>query len=303
MKAIGFIGNVLLYFVYSHGRRLNQLSVSVYFKSMALFSCLQISFHISSHFNWYKMFNKSRVPIMVLNYFIRLFLLTTVWLQVVVTLDRLLTILFSIRFPFLKRRFFHRLVVASVIAYNTVLYLTILIITSSRIEMNIKETRSFRNLKRIIDLCNSTLLPFLLILSFSVATFAAMVRTHRHLNSLGPEPSRLKKRSRRDIKFGMTLIVVNLTFVIFMVIDRLNLNGVLNPFDNSNQYLAYLVFNMIIVQFSDAYYILNFYVQLLVNSLVRRECRRLFRRIVCRRRPRTIQPTRSVSFSRGRSIF
>lgn len=301
MKTIGLVGNILLFLVYMFGRKLRQLSVSVYFQSITSICCLQICFYLLTGLNVFSIFNRSAVSLKMLNYFSSLFLPITVWLELVVTLDRFLNILFPIRFPFLKKHSFQRLVVVIVIIYNMIFYLSILIVIEMRLKLNIKESKLLMKIKQTLDLYNSTIVPLALILTFTIATFVAVIRSQRHIESLGHEHHRLKKRRRRDLKFGMTMIAVNLFFLIFTVINRLSFLFVLNPFDPAKQYVVFMIFSMIVFELSESYYIFNFYVQLAVNSLVRRESRHFLRRLFCLR-SRIQSPARSVSFSRGRSF-
>lgn len=301
MKTIGLVGNILLFVVYIHSRRLRQLSVSAYLQPMAFFCGLQILFDMAKDFNLLNFPIRLGIFYKIFNYVVQtLFPSVTIWLQVVVTLDRLLTILFSIRFPFLKKHFFQRAVVSSVVVYNFFFYLSVFFLTERRNQWNVKELVHSIKLKIKIDLYNSTIVPFVLILTFSVTTFVVMVFSHRRIELLTQDHLRAKKRRRRDIKFGATMLFVNILFLGFMALNRFNLS-ILNPFDSKSQHVAFFIVKMIIEQLSESFYIFTFYVQLAVNSMVRRECRRLLRRLVCVRLKR-IQPVECVSFSRARSF-
>lgn len=164
------------------------------------------------------------------------------------------------------------------------------------------EIRRHVEIKLSIALYNNTLVPFVLILTFSLATLAAMIHSQRGIKSLGLDHSRSKKRRQRDIKFGMTMIVVNLLFLLLMAVNQLKYFTILNPFNPKKQLIPFRIFNMCILQLSDCYFMTNFYVQLAVNKMVRRECKRLLRQLVCLHNTRSVQPVGVFSFSRDRSF-
>jgi len=111
-----------------------------------------------------------------------------------------------------------------------------------------------------MDLANCALIPFLLMLFFSILLIRAIFKSRRriHLNNSAREKKRLKK----DIKFAISSLLMNLLFVIL----HLPFSSVifLTFYDN------YDLFNI----FYYIYYIsygINFYIIFFTNSLFRTE--------------------------------
>ena len=114
-----------------------------------------------------------------------------------------------------------------------------------------------------MDLANFFLLPFFLMLLFSILLISTILKSRNTMNS--NNTARENQHSRKDIKLSISLLFMNLLFLL------LNLPVEINqflPFDSDK----YTIVNYI-------YYIsyaVNFYVLLVTNSLFRKEFYSLF---------------------------
>ena len=114
-----------------------------------------------------------------------------------------------------------------------------------------------------IDLINSSFLPFLIMffISISLITFVHRSRSRSRANN-----SSSSTGSRRDIKFAITVVSLNIMF--FLLTFPIALNDL--PFMSFGDSIG-----DISLAFYYAYYSLGFYVQLLVNSDFRHEFLRM----------------------------
>jgi hypothetical protein len=113
-----------------------------------------------------------------------------------------------------------------------------------------------------MDLANCALIPFLLMLFFSILLIRAIFKSRRriHLSNSARENKRLKK----DIKFAISLLSMNLLFILLnLPIEIYNLIYT-NTYYNNNIYISLsYIYNL-----SSA---VNFYLNLLTNNLFRKE--------------------------------
>lgn len=109
------------------------------------------------------------------------------------------------------------------------------------------------------------------------ATIIGVNMVHKRAKKYsGPAKSRQKSQNR-DIKFAVTMIFLNILFLLFkipnFVIFIANFSNILDNLDTDS--LA--IFSYLYVILLSLYFAIDFPIQLLVNSLVRQEFCRLFR--------------------------
>jgi hypothetical protein len=117
----------------------------------------------------------------------------------------------------------------------------------------------------IMDLVNCVLAPFLLMMTFSSLLIGAIFKSRRiiHLN----DSEKKKKRLKRDIKFSISSLSMNLLFVILNM--PIEIEIFFSYYDNND---LYVIFNYLYF-FS---YAVNFYIILFTNSQFRKEFFSLF---------------------------
>lgn len=298
IRSIGLIGSVLMFAVYSQ-QSLRRLSVSVYFRYMAIvcFTSNVFSFIQFDPSNPSKnFFFDFKVIYKISNFLTNLLVPISVWLEVLASLDRLVTILFPFRFKWIQNTYIQLVTIASIVIYNMLIYVYNLIeryflFDIFQIARNVRNQKKLENIIRIVDLMSSSVVPFIIMLGSSIVIFVGVVRVHRRIKSssimFGISSS--QRRLLRDIKFGLSMIILNVLFFIFIVAYRLHNLFHLNPFDEDTHIIYFLFFNKFFSDLSEYYYLINFYIQILVNSLVRKElfsiCNRLInrtRRFLCR---------------------
>lgn len=267
MKSIGIVGNILMLIVYSHGS-LRRMSVAVYFRAIAVLVLVQIV---------YSYVGKSLQSLVISNeitfklemYLKNLVVPITIWLEVVVSVDRMFNILFPRKFNILQKPLAKCLLIAAVCFYNMIVYMYLPIKVST---YNLGGQRELVRILFLISLVNDSLVPFAIMFAMSIAIFVGVVRAHGRIKrSVGN--ARSKRTVLKDIKFGVTMLVLNLFFFVCIGLYRLNYH--INPFA-PNLTLNSRVFYSIVNNLNEFYYYVIFYIQLGVNSLVRKELGRVF---------------------------
>lgn len=270
----GIIANIISFKVFTR-EKFKKTSFSVYYQSLAISDSISLL--------WvYIAFCADRY---------RLNLLTTVflckyfrtqthvgrgissWLLTLISLDRVISLIFPKRFLFLTKKKIQLMVVGCITAYHVLFNIPLLI------EMVYIETfvfDSFGNLttKQISCLdpandaliwivrTNTRIIPFVIMLILTVLTVGLIVRSCRKLESKAVKSENLSINS--DTKFAITSIVFNVLFIVLnlpvFILDFLKL-------DDDLSLVLRNVFNV----FYHTSFAMNFFVNLLTNTIFRDE--------------------------------
>lgn len=274
--SLGLIGELLMFVIY-YQPSLRKLSVSVYFRSMALvglFKCIYLFTVFKQLFETQPNLSLSHEIVIYVN---SLFVPISVWLEVAASFDRFVTISFPMRFRFIQKRLVQRTTVLVLVIYNMGFYVNTITSVWTKGFLSLEDRLRYYYILYLMDLVNSSALPFFLMMLMSVAMFASVLRVHRRMKrTVGRIIGAQNRRLVRDIKFGVTILVLNVLFFIFIGIFRLHKLVRINPFDRSANYFYFLLFESLMMNISEYYYLSNFYVQLAINSVVRSELLKIF---------------------------
>lgn len=271
LESFGIVGNLLMFVVYYRGS-LRRLSISVYFRWISIYSTIQILCLIIVEPYWTKFVFKSVASLKIAFYLKSTISPTAVWFEVAASLDRFLTILFPIKFRFLQKRWVKSVVVATVFAYNMIFYSYLLFEVNLPSKLGIKANQRLKNLIYTLNLINMTIVPFVLMLSLSIATFIGVLRAHQRIKSLSRRNNMSARRKiTRDVKFGVTMIFLNFLFLICVGLSTLNNSIGINPFSPSVNLAAHIICSILLDNIFFYYFTITFYVHLAVNNLVRKE--------------------------------
>lgn len=276
MKYFGLVGSVLMFAVYSRPS-LSNLSLSIYYRCMALVCFLSC---INSLLRFYcikEILSASVFLAYLTLYVLDLFAPVSAWLEVLASLDRLITIVFPFKFKFIQKTRFQSIFIAIVILLNLLLYLHYLIgkkylyVLAGIPENDEQGEVKIVEIIYLLDMINSSAIPFAIMLVTSVATFVGVWRAHRRIKFSHSTRNVAQQRLLRDLKFGVTIIILNVLFFICIGLNRLaNLVNII-PFDRQTQIVGFYGFNYILTNIYEDYYLLHFYFHLSVNSIVRKE--------------------------------
>lgn len=283
MQYLGLVGSALMYAIYSR-RNLASLSMSIYIRFMAVICfCSNVVTLIMIDY-YFQIFRLSWYLGKLLDFTPKLLVPFSVWLEVLANVDRFLTILFPFRFKCIQNKKIQFVYIVNVLILNTLLHLDKLILTRRYIHVifGIPENKDGRakisKLIGITQLVSNTLLPFVIMLTTSIVMVAGVWRVHRRMKSsfTSTRDASLHRKLVRDIKFGTTMIVLNVSFFISIGLNQLSNVVNLNPFSSLTQPFCYFFFYYLLAQCSNYYYFLIFYIQLLVNSVVKSELIKIF---------------------------
>lgn len=270
----GIIGNMIVFIIY-YSAAIKKYSISNYFRAVAIFDNLTLL----NLFSLY-MTNKFGIDLTKsIDFFCKFqayFLYTngpiSTWLMVAISIDRYFNIAYPKRFPLLVNNNFQLVVIFTIIVFNYIYYSFLtwnsFLFNSSANGTNI--TTCITNVDYLItawmDFFNSTILPFLLMIFISLALILSIQKSRAKIHNSASKNAGL---SRRDRKFAITTLSLNLIFLILL--GPVEFYGI---FNNTNDPANSAYNNMIDYIALELYYLnyaIGFYVQLVVNSLFRNE--------------------------------
>lgn len=276
----GTFGSILMFFVYMQPK-FRKLSVSTYFCAMSV-SNLVININAILQFldNYFdiNLFDNSEFTCKTLHFVIFLAGPLSAWFLVAAGIDRYLSIFYPGRFAIIKKSRFSLAAVLAILTLNIAIYFHLF--------LNLYLSKTFRQSSQmthaycdgnlgtkfsIIDLFNSTVLPFILMIGTSVVTVNGIVKSrHRMRKSFNLEAQR--RIQLRDIKYGVTVIVLNITFLILnaphpvIVLMSTEIKH-FSIFNSQITFILELLFYFLYYLF----YSITFYEQIAINSTVRKE--------------------------------
>jgi hypothetical protein len=201
------------------------------------------------------------------------------WLLVAISIERCLTIVFGNRIQILKNKKFEISLIALVIIYNCLLYTPFLAyqelqqsLTNStdsnetQIEYNCEFTSiEYIQTFYLMDMINSTLAPYGIMLVSSIILIVFVVKSRIRVRHL--ENRKEKKSLMKEIRFGMTVLLMNFFFAILnLPICVANYNDTLSDF--VYDFFAYIF----LTSFS-----INFYILIGFNTIIRKEEAEMFK--------------------------
>lgn len=282
IAVFGMVGNTFMFLIYSRPK-LERFSLSTYFRFVAVvnfaLNSIWIAFFVAKNFN-FKIQTSSPLACKLTIYLISLTGPMSSWLEVAAGLDRFFTIIYPGRFDFIRKVWFRRAVVSALLLVILIIYAYLLFEYDLRFENH----TNFNPVCRIagqdptayVDLICACLLPFGFMVFSSAATLFVVIRSREKANS----DVLVNTRRRRDIKFGITIIFLNLFFLTMSAPIRF---GFLFLLDRRypEQILQSLLFQTIATFLYDILHSGGFYLQVIVNSLVRIELVRFIRSKFC----------------------
>lgn len=282
-SALGLAGNSLMFIVYTR-RDLRKLSVSTYFRSLALANLAVNLISIQSFiekFLDYNIASQSTLACKLVIYMVYATVAVSAWLEVAASLDRFIVIFYLNRFAFVYKPHFRRTIVILIFLFNSSCYLYLLL------DLHIEkfydgDTQTFRkncvtrNLKttEILDVFNSVLVPFVIMLVTSCATLVGLLRARTRVSSNMNARCRSKSIHssirHRDIKFCVTLLILNAAFLVLNLPNQF-VNLVYFYFNDSIDFDTFENLSAFAHFFNSIGFSATFFIQAGINSLVRKK--------------------------------
>lgn len=278
---VGLVSNAFMFVIFSHRSVIHHHhSMSTYFRAMALvnfyisINCAEIS--IQQKFG-FKIFTYSSITCRILMFTVYVSGPTSAWFQVAAGIDHFLKIFYPNRFNFIRYPSSSLFVVCIIVVYNIAFYFNLLI------DLRLVEYPAiFNNMiseeclvddsspTQILDLINSSVAPFVLMMATSILTLVGLIKSRNRVKlSTTRNPT-------RDVKFGVTLIVINFVFFIFVIPNPLfnlivvNWWSFIDPETNFRLNILFIICYYL-------FYSTTFFVQLVVNNIVKNQFVKLLR--------------------------
>ena len=214
---IGFTANKLTWFVFSRKKFQNTI-FSTYFRALCLFNSLTILFRIDTFLDAFDLKNiKSYSSFSCHSYYYFIYVIPDLsnWTAVVISIDRMISILSPNQYSFRKKKKFQLFIILILILINLVLntstiFLIDFINTNSSNQTNDYICNNEGVTLDLIDIIYSVLIPFTLMIMFNTIIIKKIhdSRTKSHNSS-----SSIKKK---DIKFAITSITLNILFFVLL---------------------------------------------------------------------------------------
>lgn len=281
IQYVGIVSNLLMLVVFYQGN-LRKLSFSTFIRCLAFFCACHNSYYLFDYYNLVTFYADQYEIMCRLKVFFHLFTQPVcAWFEVLASLDRFLTIVFPLKFRLASKPFRRLCLAAFVILFNTACYSNYLLQNQIKFDNQATKCPIVNRYKLVmIDFVNGAAVPFTLMIVLSVATFVGVRKAHQRVRSSSKE-DRARRTRIRDNRFGATMIVLNIVFVLFNLPHRffnVLMWHSIPLFDNP--FVRNLIRD-VFAEFYEAYYAIIFLIQLAVNNQVRREFLLLLAR-VCR---------------------
>lgn len=287
---LGVPGNILMLIVFSK-KQLNKLSTAVYFRAIAVANLIILV-------NCIKLFCEDKYGVYLLNQTSLLCKLTifgtffidsfSAWCLTATAFDGFVTIVHPAMFKICLTPFFALFLIIIIIIYNFLFYSNTILFydlnetnststNDSKISSSSFECESLvSDIINLMDLINSTIIPFMIMFVLTIVTVNQVLHSHNRMRRFS-STRQLNQTHQKDVRFSMTVIILNLVFLILNVPTPLmNTLGHyqwvrLDPF----------VFKLLIRFFTylrNLFYAIVFYLQLAINVIIRKEFLDLFNR-------------------------
>lgn len=283
MTIAGVIGNILMFLVLSRAS-LAKISMSIYFRALALSSILvniDAIYMISISRSWLDInFPDYWLMCKLFAFITYVAISASSWFQVAASVDGFLTIVCSTRFRLVRTQKCRLAIAALIFIYSILfnLYQLFHIHMMPIFDPQTNTTSYICNSQQpkgllIAWYINLAFVPFLIMIVCSFATYRGVIRARP--KSLGR--IHYSTIHYRDIRFGMTLIVLNFVFLVsfapFAIVFMFPASWLLS--------MDRLWFIIIYHSFEFLYnwhFSMNFYMQLGINKLFRRQFIEIFKK-------------------------
>lgn len=271
----GLIGNILQFRIYSK-KSLKKYSFTFYFRITSivdLFITLHlIKLYLDVQFN-YRLYEQSNFLCKFVTYSIYAAGAISAWTLVAMSLDRLVTIVFPRKFLFLFKKNYQVIILVLIFALNGAYYSFLFVdLNILNANLTIYENKStilrYCNLNEHmkmhwLDLANAAVVPFTLMIMINIIILRYIFKSRKKIN-ICPNA----RLSRRDRKFSITSISLNLIFLLLNA--PTNIYSIVHEYQKIDVHLHKLLDTTFLLMFYSNY-ALNFYLQILVNSILRNE--------------------------------
>ena len=219
MVSIGLAGNIITFIVFSR-KAFMKNSIRTYCRALAVSQCLTL-IQLITDVNY--LVNKTTLLNINDGWCKAVMYIQTEnnaipgWILVAFSVDKTLSMR-RIQISILRNKWFQRLVIAIIVVFNLLLYIEIPITISLRQYSNYVKvlycdfaTLDYFTVFIVINLLESTLIPFGIMMVSSVVTIRVLYKSRRSLEKTGNVN---RERKSRDAKFAITSIAFNFMYMV-----------------------------------------------------------------------------------------
>lgn len=285
MAIVGFFGSILMLCIYSQAS-VCKTSVSVYFRAMATSNLFMnicwLNTCFESYFE-YILISQSNFICKTLSFLIYSISPMTGWFQAFASLDQWLKIIYSNRFC--QMPFYPVSSVFLVVVYNLSVHSQLIF------DYNLENFYDDWDNKTIffcynpnleayvyLDLASSILLPFVFMLVMSIAMIRAITKSRQRVRrqSTFIRNDRLSQVQTRDIRFSVTILSLNSTFLLMN--SPLPVFNTLHIWNLITDEEAFIKIGIVFMYLYYSYFSVTFYIQMVVNRSFRKQFLTMIRR-------------------------
>lgn len=275
---VGIFSNIFMFIVFNRNA-LAKISVSIYFRVMAVINCfISVTFLKEFLTFQYKITLADRSTFLCksISYTIYAVSSMAAWFLVLAGLDRFLVIAHPTRFHFIQKARFPLYCVIAMIVYNLIFYFYWIFEVDLVTFMVNSNNSTFKkcylfNLKDfyLSHLINSTIIPFIMMVISTIGLLFVVYNSRKRMRKFEQSSKKSSSKRIRDLKFGISMIITNIVFLV--------LNApfyIYNTTDKTSSFNWKKVFLILVY----SYYSITFFLQLVVNNLVRNQFLSIFKR-------------------------
>ena len=269
----GIFGNFICFLVYSR-KKLEKISSSFFFKSMAV-SDIFILFQLIRHF-LREVFNYNLkfltdASCKITNYVLFSNISVSAWIMVYIIFDRFISIKYFQKFNFRNDLKIKRFILFSIFLISFIFYVPFGIYFKFKEENNAKNQTGIEaycsnfknyNIFYILDLFYSSVIPFLLMICFSIVLSIFIFKSRNRFNN--PISKKDKKTLKKDVQFSVTTIVLCVIFL------ATNFPSAMIDFFEFYPFIYYMIDYLLFVNCS-----WQFVIHLITNKIFRKEIIRI----------------------------
>jgi hypothetical protein len=281
---LGVVGNILIILVYSR-KNYKKYSSILWLQFLAMADGFAVFMTLPYIFSGFQinLFEYSSFTCKIFYFYQYFSPAVSSWFLFIVNIERYTSIKHRNKKVF-SNKLFIAFVLVFIFVWNFFVYFPNFLFFKIKL-MNVTENASDENAQQsfceqnnpytinvlpYVDLLNSTLIPFLIMLICTILIIRLIVRQRKKLNKNRNEV----KRYKRDVQFSITIFLMNIFY--FLLNMPFCIFNLLNSFEINFWFiLIIIIYNL--------QFIFQFFVSVLLNRNFRRELSNLFHAIFCSR--------------------
>jgi hypothetical protein len=279
---LGLIGNILSFLVFSR-KSFAKTSITIYCQSLAIFdsfTLIQLGFDITVLITGVDIVRGTLVGCKLLNYINTSISPMSGWILVFFSIDQLLAVSRLQNFTFFKKRTFQFVLITVTSLFHIAIYVPIPVLMEfynvtifypnnktepfvvAKCDMSLGITRTFG----VFYIVEANLAPFVIMMTTTSVILKCLYDSRRNLENREQKNGMAMRHKKRDLKFGINSVFLNVLFVLLTTPLVLSL-----MFPLKNDYVQNEFNQAMCAIFFYLNYSIHFWTHFCVNSIFRHE--------------------------------